>query len=176
MRQWRFYSRTPRRKVYSQKPDFFPFTWLERMIIRAVAICAVILVVAQMALGLARDPVDYYISIAQNLEAPSLESSPVSSTITPNLIQENTSATVYITLKAVPAAPVRVLQNGKVLGTLTRGELEIPVQVGTLQLDGTNVPNIVRVQVIKKDPTLVEPKLNEIYILEHNLKTVRLTR
>lgn len=149
---------------------------LERILIRAVALSAVLLVLVQMSLGLAKDPVDYYISIAQSIEAPSLDSTPVSSTLTPNLIQETTPQTAQITLKAIPAAPVRVVQNGKVLGTLARGELEIPVQAGTLQLDGTNVSSIVRVQVIKKDSTLVDPRLNQTVIIEHNVQTLRITR
>ncbi|HHY26809.1 MAG TPA: hypothetical protein GX523_08710 [Desulfitobacterium dehalogenans] len=147
----------------------------EKAIIRAVVLSAVFLVLAQMALGLAKDPVDYYISVAQNVEAPSLDSTPVSSTVTPNLIQ-TTSQTFLITLKAVPAAPVRVIQNGKVLGTLARGELEIPVQGGILQLDGTNVSAIVRIQVIKKDSALMEPRLNQTVIIEHNIQTLRVGR
>ncbi|AFM01147.1 MULTISPECIES: hypothetical protein [Desulfitobacterium] len=148
----------------------------EKAIIRAVVLSAVFLVLAQMALGLAKDPVDYYISVAQNVEAPSLDSTPVSSTVTPNLIQEATSQTSLITLKAVPAAPVRVIQNGKVLGTLARGELEIPVQGGILQLDGTNVSAIVRIQVIRKDSALTEPRLNQTVIIEHNVQTLRVSR
>lgn len=149
---------------------------LEQILIRAVVLATVLLVLVQMGLGLAKDPVDYYISVAQNVEAPSLDSTPVSSTLTPDLIQESVPQTLPITLKAVPAAPVRVIQNGKLLGTLARGELEIPAMTGTLQLDGTNVSAIVRVQVIKKDPALLDPRLNQTVIIEHNIQTLRVGR
>ncbi|MGE4271678.1 MAG: hypothetical protein AB7E31_02220 [Desulfitobacterium sp.] len=152
------------------------FRKLEQMMIRAVVLSAVVLVLIQMGLGLAKNPVDYYISVAQNVEAPSLDSTPVSSTVTPDLIQEIVSQTFQITLKADPAAPIRVAQNGKFLGTLARGELVIPIQVGNLQLDGTNVPTIVRVQVIEKAPELVEPRQNQTVMIEHNIQMLRVRR
>ncbi|WP_026198915.1 hypothetical protein [Desulfitobacterium hafniense] len=189
MRRWQFFSK------YKKRSGFIPRSGrsaprvrnyrhsaptgllrFEKVIIRAVVLSAVFLVLAQMALGLAKDPVGYYISVAQNIEAPSLDSTPVSSTVTPNLIQETIPQTSLITLKAVPAAPVRVIQNGKTLGTLARGELEIPVQTGVIQLDGTNVPTIVRIQVIKKDSALTEPRLNQTLMIEHNIQTLRVGR
>lgn len=147
---------------------------IERGIIRALILTAVLLILVQMGLGLAKDPVDFYISVAQKIEAPSLDIAPVSSTVSPEMNRDNSSNTTWkVTLKASPAAPIRVVQNGRVLGTLTRGELEIPVQAGTLQLDGTNVSQIVRVQVTKKDSQLHDPRLNQSLIIEHNLQNLR---
>jgi hypothetical protein len=147
---------------------------LERSIIRVLIIASVLLVLVQMGLGLAKDPVDFYISVAQKVEAPSMDLAPVSSTVTPDNKLENTSNKTWkLTLKASPAAPVRVLQNGRVLGTLTRGELEIPVQAGTLQLDGTNTSQIVRVQVVKKDAQLHDPRINQSLVIEHNVQNLR---
>ncbi len=189
MQPWQFFSKYKKRsgfiprsgrsapRVRNYRPSASAgLLRFEKVIIRAVVLSAVFLVLAQMALGLAKDPVGYYISVAQNIEAPSLDSTPVSSTVTPNLIQETTPQTSLITLKAVPAAPVRVLQNGKTLGTLVRGELEIPVQTGVIQLDGTNVSAIVRIQVMKKDSALTEPRLNQTLIIEHNIQTLRVGR
>jgi hypothetical protein len=147
---------------------------MERGVIRVMVLAAVLLVLAQMGLGLAKDPVDFYIAMAQKVEAPSMDIAPVSGVTTTEMPQENlTGKTWKLTLKASPAAPVRVLQNGRLLGTLTRGELEIPVQTGNLQLDGTNSSQIVRVQVIKKDTQLHDPRLNQSYMIEHNVQTIR---
>lgn len=189
MRRFRFFiwSRKRGRKkmqyMWSQPSRFRPkknfstgLAGLERFLIRGVALAAVLLVLVQMGMGLAKDPVDYYLSVAQSLEAPSLESTPVSGTVTPNLIQEGLPQTAEITLRAIPAAPIKVIQNGKVLGTLARGELKVSVQTGILQLDGTNVPSLVRVQVTKKDAALMDPKLNQTYIVEHNIQTLRVGR
>ncbi|WP_445900315.1 hypothetical protein [Desulfitobacterium sp. THU1] len=159
---------------YQRKEPNAGLPMFEKIIIRAVILSAVLLVTMQMGLELAKNPVDYYISVAQNVEAPSLESTPVSSTVTPNLIQDIAPQTSKILLKAVPAAPVRVLQNGKVLGSLARGELEVPVHAGVLQLDGTNVSAIVRVQVMDKDMDLIEPRLNQTVMIEHNIQTLRI--
>ncbi|AGA69777.1 hypothetical protein Desdi_2353 [Desulfitobacterium dichloroeliminans LMG P-21439] len=189
MRRLSFFSRNKKRgrintrswgrvssNIGSRKSSSFGFQKLEQVIVRAVVLLTVLLVVVQMGLGLAKDPVDYYISIAQDVEAPSISSTPVSSTITPDLILETVPHTSQITLKAVPAAPVRVIQNGKVLGTLARGELAISAQTGTLQLDGTNVSAIVRVQVIQKAPEFVDPRLNQVVIVERNIQTLRVGR
>ncbi|WP_041484204.1 hypothetical protein [Desulfitobacterium metallireducens] len=136
----------------------------ERMLIRFMVLASVLLVVAQIGLGLARDPVDFYIAMAQKIEAPPIE---VLSQVSP----ENW----VITLKATPAAPVRVLQNGKLLGTLSRGQLEITPQSGTLQLDGTSVSQIVRVQITNRDPQLHEPRLNQSFIVEKNVQNLRIS-
>lgn len=147
---------------------------IERGVIRTLILASVLLVIAQMSFGLAKDPVDFYISVAQKIEAPAMDIAPVSSTVSPEISPDSSSITTWkLTLKASPAAPVRVVQNGRVLGTLTRGELEIPVQVGTLQLDGTNVSPIVRVQVIKKDSQLHDPRLNQSLIIERNIQSLR---
>lgn len=147
---------------------------VERGVIRIVILASVLLLLVQMGLGLAKDPVDFYISVAQKIESPSLDIAPVSSAVSPEISPDNAlQRTWKVTLKASPAAPVRVVQNGRVLGTLARGELEVPVQAGILQLDGTNVSQIVRVQVIKKDAQLQDPRLNQSLILEHNIQNLR---
>jgi hypothetical protein len=141
-----------------------------------MVLMSVLLVVAQIGLGLARDPVDFYIAMAQKVEAPLIEVQPTSGITTPELEGNKVSAQTWsITLKATPAAPIRVLQNGKLLGTLTRGVLEVPAQAGTLQLDGTNSSQIVRVQVTGRDPQLSEPRLNQSLTLEKNVLNLRVT-
>lgn len=160
-------------------PGNYPISILQKVekgIIRILILASVLLVLAQMGLGLAKDPVDFYISVAQKVEAPAMDIAPVSSTLSPeiNNNQDNTSIKTYkLTLKASPAAPVRVIQNGRVLGSMIRGELEVPVQAGTLQLDGTNVSQIVRIQVTNKDSQLHDPRLNQSLVVEHNVQNLR---
>ena len=140
---------------------------LERLLIRGMILAAVTLAVVQLALGLAKDPVDFYMAMAQKVEAQPLEI---------NIEQPNIKQTWKLTLRASPAAPVRILQNGKVIGMLTRGEQEITVQSGLIQLDARNIPQIVRIQVIKKDSDLLEPRLNQTFILERNVQNIRVGR
>ena len=140
---------------------------LESLLIRVMILAAVTLAVAQLALGLAKDPVDFYMAMAQKVEAQPLEI---------NIEQPNIKQTWKLTLRASPAAPVRILQNGKVIGMLTRGEQELTVQSGLIQLDARNVPQIVRIQVIKKDSDLQEPRLNQTFILEKNVQNIRVSR
>lgn len=148
----------------------------ERGLIRFMVLMSVLLVVAQIGLGLARDPIDFYIAMAQKVESPLIEVQPTSGITTPELEGNKVSTQTWsITLKATPAAPIRVLQNGKLLGTLTRGVLEVPAQAGTLQLDGTNSSQIVRVQVTGRDPQLSEPRLNQSFTLEKNVLNLRVT-
>ena len=138
---------------------------LERSLIRSMVLAAVLLVLAQIGLGLARDPVDFYIAMSQKVEAPLIEVQPATTAV----------QTLKITLKAIPSAPIRVLQNGKVLGTLNKGELVIAAQSGTLQLDGTSYPQSVRVQVIGRDAQLHEPRLNQTFIVEKNVLNLRVS-
>lgn len=149
---------------------------LERGLIRFMVLASVLLVVAQIGFGLARDPVDFYIAMAQKVESPPIEVQPTSGITTPELNGNKALAQTWtITLKATPAAPVRVLQNGKLLGTLSRGQLEITPQSGTLQLDGTAVSQIVRVQVTGRDSKLHEPRLNQSLIVEKNVQNLRIS-
>lgn len=178
MRRWLFSNkRIPKRRTVGQRRYGFGretyFQKVENFLIRTVVLATVFLVLAQMGMGLAKDPVDFYLSVAQSLEAPSLDSTPVSVTVTPKLIRESTPQTYQLTLRATPAAPIRVMQKGKVLGTLAKGELEIPVEVGNLQLDGSDVPHLVQVQVVAKGAELSEPQINQILLIEHNIKTIR---
>lgn len=149
------------------------FTRMERGVIRLLVLASVLLVLVQMGLGIAKDPVDFYIGMAQKVEAPAMEITPVGALTTELPSNEMNSKTWKITLKATPATPIRVLQNGRLLGTLARGELEVPVQAGSIQLDGTNVSQIVRVQVLKKDSELHDPRINQSYTVEHNVQTIR---
>lgn len=168
--------RFPRRPMRSVRLKRGIQSALERSLIRFLVLASALLVVAQIGLGLVRDPVDFYMAMAQKIEAPPIAVQSMSEVTAPEKIENKTTPQTWnITLKATPAAPVRVLQNGKQLGTLTRGELAIPAQSGTVQLDGTACSQIVRVQVTGRDPKLHEPRLNQSFVVEKNVQNVRVS-
>lgn len=137
----------------------------ERRIIRIMVLASVLLVLMQ--LSAVRDPLQFYMAVASKVEAPPLE---LPTLTNPTLAE--TVKTWQVTLKAIPAAPIRVLQNGKVIASLAKGEQKIAVQAGQIQLDGTGVSQIVRVQVLKKDVQLLEPRQNQIVVLKGNIQTI----
>lgn len=132
----------------------------ESKLIRVMVLASVILVLMQ--LSVLRDPLEFYMSVAAKVEAPPLE--------LPALAES--SKTWQLTLKAIPAAPIRVLQNGKVITTLANGEQQITVESGQIQLDGRGLSQIIQVQVVKKDTQLVEPRKNQIVVLQGNIQTL----
>lgn len=133
----------------------------ERRIIRVMVLASVILVIMQ--LSAIRDPVQFYMTMAEKVEAPPLDL-PVQAN--PSLAR---SVNIWhITLKAIPASPVRVLQNGKVIATLANGDRELTVQSGQIQLDAVGLSQRVQVQVLKKDQALLEPRQNQIFVLQGN--------
>ncbi len=132
----------------------------ERRIIRVMVLASVILLLMQ--LSAIRDPLEFYMAVAAKVEEPALE--------LPALTASHT--TWQLQLKAIPAAPIRVIQNGKVIATLANGEQQITVETGQVMLDGRGLPQIIQVQVINKDTQLVEPHLNKIIVIQGNVKTL----
>jgi len=132
----------------------------ESKIIRVMVLASVILVLMQ--LSVLRDPLEFYMAVAAKVEAPPLE--------LPALAESH--KTWQLTLKATPAAPIRVLQNGKVMAILANGEQQMTVESGQIQLDGRGLPQIIQVQVVKKDTPLVEPRQNQIVVLQGNIQSM----
>ena len=137
----------------------------ERRIIRVMILASIILILMQ--LSAARDPLQFYISVASKVEAPPLELTSQLNTEFAESVQ-----TWQMTLKATPAAPIRVLQNGKLIATLAKGEQQIKVQSGQIQLDGVGVAQNIRVQVLQKDAQLLEPRQNQVFVLQGNIQNV----
>jgi len=132
----------------------------ESRIIRVMVLASVILVLMQ--LSALRDPLEFYMAVAAKVEAPPLE--------LPALAQAQT--TWQLTLKATPATPIRVLQNGKVIATLANGEQQITVESGQIQLDGRGLSQIIQVQVVKADVQLVEPRKNQTIVIQGNIQNL----
>ena len=110
----------------------------ERRVIRIMVLASVLLVVMQ--LSVARDPVQFYMSVAGKVESPPLDYSAPAAL-------NGSGKTMSLTVKASPAAPLRVVQNGKVLGSLDRGVQQVSVQAGKLELDGSSLSAPVRVEL-----------------------------
>ncbi|MFZ3102915.1 MAG: hypothetical protein WA131_06515 [Desulfitobacteriaceae bacterium] len=151
----------------------------ERQLIRVIILGSVILVIMQ--LSLAKDPVQFYLAMAQKVESPSIDlntarqASTLPTPQTPAVttaVSLNSARVWQITLKATPNMPVRVLQNGKVLGNLAKGEQVFALQTGIVQLDATNVKQSVRVQVIKREQLLNQPNLNQVFYLDGNVQEI----
>lgn len=132
----------------------------ESKIIRVMVLASIILVLMQ--LSVLRDPLEFYMAVAAKVEAPPLE--------LPALAESH--KTWQLTLKAIPAAPIRVLQNGKVIGTLANGEQQMTVESGQIQLDGRGLSQIIQVQVVNKDTQLVEPRKNQIVVIQGNIQNL----
>jgi hypothetical protein len=132
----------------------------ESKIIRVMVLASVILVLMQ--LSVLRDPLEFYMAVTSKVEAPPLE--------LPALAQSH--KTWQLTLKATPVAPIRVLQNGKVIAILANGEQQITVESGQIQLDGRGLPQIIQLQVVKKDAQLVEPRKNQIVVIKGNVQNL----
>jgi hypothetical protein len=130
-----------------------------------MVLSATVLVIMQ--LSVVKDPLQFYIMMASKIETPPLDLPSPVETLTAKQAQ-----TWQVTLRATPAAPVRVLQNGKLIATLVKGIQAITVQTGQIQLDGKDIPCTVQVQVIKKDDQLLEPHQNQALILRGDIQTI----
>ena len=137
----------------------------ERRIIRVMVLASVTLVLMQ--LSAVRDPLQFYLAVASKVEAPPLELPSLASSELADSVK-----TWQVTLKATPAAPIRVLQNGRIIATLANGEQKLLVQSGQIQLDGIGVSQTIRVQVIKKDTQLLEPRQNQIVVIQGNIQNL----
>lgn len=137
----------------------------ERRIIRVMVLASILLVLMQ--LSAVRDPLQFYMAVTSKVEAPPIDlPSSVNSTL------DETVKTWSVTLKATPAAPIRVIQNGKVIASLAKGEQQLAVQAGQIQLDATGVTQTIQVQVMSKDAKLIEPRLNQVIMLKGNTQVV----
>lgn len=150
------------------KGSLLEWFWLtvqrgERRIIRVLVLASVLLLVMQ--LSAVRDPLDFYMTVAAKVEAPPLD--------LPALTQPKADTAMRawtITLRAIPAAPIRVVQDGTVLATLGKGEQPVTVHSGQIQLDGIGISQPVKVEVVKKDAQLTEPRQNQVVIIQGDIQ------
>lgn len=136
---------------------------IERSLVRLVIFATILLVVVQLAR--AGDPVQFYLAMSEKVEAPPIENQAKESA------EPKKAVTYTITLRSTPTAGVRVMQNGQVLGTLSAGEKQFTVQAGNIVLDASHLSQPVRVEVVKKDIRLREPRQNQSFVFQGNTQT-----
>lgn len=141
---------------------------VEKMLIRALILASLVLVIAQM--GLARNPLDFYLTMAAKVENTPLDVA--ASALTEQPADEQG---YMLVLKAVPQAAVRVWQNGQLVGDLSQGTFEAQVLKGQILLDGRTISKTVRVQVVQKDKRLQEPHLNQTYVIQGNVQALQVS-
>ena len=151
----------------------------ERQLIKVIILGSVILVIMQ--LSLAKDPVQFYLAMSEKVESPSMDlntaeqASTLPTLQTPALttaVSPNSARVWQIALKATPNMPVLVLQNGKVLGNLAKGEQVFSVQTGMVQFNSTNVKNSVQVQIVKRDPLLSQQFQNQVFLTNGKVQEI----
>ncbi|WP_206813063.1 hypothetical protein [Paradesulfitobacterium ferrireducens] len=151
----------------------------ERRLIRVLILASVLLVLAQ--LSLAKDPVQFYLAVAQKVESPSLEladtalgsaNAAAGSAASVNQNAGEAAGTWVLVLKTSPAAAVRVWQDGKVIAVLGEGEKQLKVRTGVIQLDAREINGVVKVQVSKLDSRLHEPRLNQTFVLNKDVQSM----
>jgi hypothetical protein len=146
----------------------------EQQLIRIIVLGSAVLVIMQFAL--VRDPVQFYLAMSQETESPyiDLDTSQQTATLPASSPTGSSAQTqlYQITLKATPNLPVRVLQNGKELGSFTKGEQVFKVQAGIIQLDASKVKQPVQVQVLTLDPKLSQPQLNRIFVCDGDVQEI----
>lgn len=133
----------------------------EQILIRMMILASVALAIVQ--LGLAKDPVDFYLAMAAKVENPPLD--------IPAMGNE-ASQTYTLALKAVPNAAVKVWQNGVQLTDLSEGEKLIKVRAGEIILDGRGIGQSIRVQILPRDANLKEPH-SSVLSLNGNTQNVK---
>lgn len=143
----------------------------ERLIIRVLIFCSVALVLGQFAR--AGDPVEFYLALSEQVEAPALELES-DSQLTPASSAPAEQEQIWnLTLQATPAASVLVVQNGRVCADLAEGVVSIKAAAGTVYLDGRGVSESVRVQIVGLDAQMQEPRLNQTYVLNGDIQIIQ---
>lgn len=129
------------------------FYALQKGLIRLMVIMAVCLAVYQ--LKAATNPVDFYLQVAGSIEEPAMSFSRDLSRLQETQPQAESAeplSAVDMLFSVTPYAPVKVLQEDKLLGVIDF-QTTIPVKPGTLVLDarGISYPVSVRLDVEDKN-------------------------
>lgn len=141
---------------------------MEKVLLRVLMLLVLVLAITQMSL--ARNPLDFYLAMAAKVENTPLDVPTVALTEKPVAAQG-----YWLSLKAVPDAAVKVWQDGKLVGDLSRGVSELQVSQGQVLLDGRGISGTVRVQVIQKDKRLREPALNQTSVIQGNVQALTIS-
>ena len=128
---------------------------VEKVLVRMVVLGVVGLLLIQLVLARAKDPVDFYLAFAQTIETIPLEGT--NAQWEPNL---------ELTALGGDASRLKVLVNEREVGTLNNGKLSLKIQAGDrLAVDARLVAPSVRLTVTAIGQDLAYPKLNQVWPL-----------
>ncbi len=133
---------------------------VEKVLIRLVVLGVLTLVILQMALARASDPLNFYMTLAQKIEAPAL--SPAESAWEPNLV---------LSLKGGKSPDLKILVNDESAGSLANGSVELKVKPGDkLAIDARKIAsNNLQLTVTGVDGSFSYPKLHQVWLLRGSI-------
>ncbi|MDR3270956.1 MAG: hypothetical protein LBT32_05560 [Peptococcaceae bacterium] len=147
---------------------------IEKRVMRIVVCALLVLTVVQI--GRARDPLEFYLAVAKKVESAAMETD-LAYPVAAGAQDPAQTAPVLgtLTLRAQPAADVRIWQHDKLLGTLRQGDVTVQVQAGPVLLDGRSLAGVVNVQVIRISGAVMQPTLYQNLMIQGNIQTLLVT-
>ncbi len=128
---------------------------LEKVLVRLAILGVLLLLVVQLVLVRAQDPVDFYLAFAQKIESVPLEQADTS--LEPNLI---------LAVEGGDGAHLKLLINDHEAGSFASPKLSLKVQAGDrLAVDARQAPKGLRLKVNGVGQELAYPKLNQVWPL-----------
>lgn len=129
---------------------------LEKVMVRFAVLGILALVVVQLVVVRATDPVDFYLTFAQKIESTPLQ--PTVDTFQPNLV---------LTVQGGEGAKLKILVNDQEAGNLGQGQLSLRVKDGDrLAVDARNAPKGSRLKIMGIGQDLSYPKLNQVWPIQ----------
>lgn len=141
LKRFLFQSKAARRRYPNRRS--FLINGLEKTLLRAMILCAVLLAVFQ--LKSVTDPVDFYLKVAGDIDTPAFKYEQYVDD--QQITSGRNSRTISLYFQAEPESSVMVKQNEKTLGIIGKG-VTLEVQAGTVYLDATHLVYPVSVQII----------------------------
>ena len=128
---------------------------VEKVLIRLVVLGVVALVLVQLATVRAKDPLDFYLTFAREIESVPAEQ--VDVTWSPNLV---------LALEGGTSSPLKIFVNDEVAGDLKEGKLALKVKKGDkLAADARNISGSIRLKVAGLGQELSFPALNQVWLV-----------
>lgn len=126
---------------------------VEKVLVRLAVLGILAVVVTQLFVAPATDPMEFYLAFAQKIESAPLEEG--QTTWEPNLV---------LTAEGGDTSKLKLLVNEQVVGTFGKGKFSLTVQPGDrLAVDARSVRQNVRLKVSGIGQDLAYPKLNQIW-------------
>jgi hypothetical protein len=133
---------------------------VEKVLVRLVVLGVLTLVILQMALARASDPLNLYMTLAQKIEAPVLTQT-----------EENWEPNLVFSLEGGKGSELKIRVNDQEVGDLANGKLELKVKLGDqLSLDARLLKSQnLKLKVSGVDKGFSYPKLNQTWPLRGSI-------